>query len=118
MAAAHTAPDNPAHEALPSSIPELLALRRAQPDGEFLVTDDERLSFAEADAQSWLLADALLAGGVGKGTRVGILFPNCAQWIVSWLAAARIGALTVPLSTFAPAPNSPGCSVTPTSRSC
>ena len=102
MIAAHTAPDKPAHDALPASIPELLALRRAQPDGEFLVTDDERLSFAEADAQSRALADALLAGGVGKGTRVGILFPNCAQWIVSWLAAARIGALTVPLSTFAP----------------
>jgi acyl-CoA synthetase (AMP-forming)/AMP-acid ligase II len=102
MTAAHTAPDTPAYDALPGSIPELLALRRAQPDGEFLVTDDERLSFAEADAQSRALADALLAGGVGKGTRVGILFPNCAQWIVSWLAAARIGALTVPLSTFAP----------------
>jgi acyl-CoA synthetase (AMP-forming)/AMP-acid ligase II len=102
MTAAHTAPDKPAYDALPGSIPELLALRRAQPDGEFLVTDDERLSFAEADAQSRALADALLAGGVGKGTRVGILFPNCAQWIVSWLAAARIGALTVPLSTFAP----------------
>jgi acyl-CoA synthetase (AMP-forming)/AMP-acid ligase II len=102
MTAAHTAPDKPAYDALPGSIPELLALRRAEPDGEFLVTDDERLSFAEADAQSRALADALLAGGVGKGTRVGILFPNCAQWIVSWLAAARIGALTVPLSTFAP----------------
>jgi len=100
--AAHTAPDKPADDALPGSIPELLALRRAQPDGEFLVTDDERLSFAEADAQSLALADALLASGVGKGTRVGILFPNSAQWIISWLAAARIGALTVPLSTFAP----------------
>jgi acyl-CoA synthetase (AMP-forming)/AMP-acid ligase II len=102
MTTAHTAPDKPADDALPGSIPELLALRRAQPDGEFLVTDDERLSFAEADAQSQALANALLAGGVGKGTRVGILFPNCAQWIISWLAAARIGALTVPLSTFAP----------------
>jgi hypothetical protein len=102
MTAVHTAPDKPADDAMPGSIPELLALRRAQPDGEFLVTDDERLSFAEADAQSRALADALLAGGVGKGTRVGILFPNCAQWIIAWLAAARIGALTVPLSTFAP----------------
>jgi acyl-CoA synthetase (AMP-forming)/AMP-acid ligase II len=102
MGPAHTAEPTPAPEALPASIPELLALRRAHSDGEFLVTDHERLSFAEADDQSQVLADALLASGVGKGTRVGILFPNCAQWIISWLAAARIGALTVPLSTFAP----------------
>ena len=87
---------------IPASIPELLARRRADPDGELLVTDDERLSFADADGASLQLADALLASGVGKGTRVGILFPNCAQWLISWLAAARIGALTVPLSTFAP----------------
>ena len=94
--------DTAAHGEIPASIPELLARRRAEPDGELLVTDDERLSFADADATSLQLADALLASGVGKGTRVGILFPNCAQWLISWLAAARIGALTVPLSTFAP----------------
>jgi acyl-CoA synthetase (AMP-forming)/AMP-acid ligase II len=91
-----------AHGEIPASIPELLALRRAEPDGEFLVTDDERLSFADADAASLDLAEALLASGVGKGTRVGILFPNSSQWLIAWLAAARIGALTVPLSTFAP----------------
>jgi acyl-CoA synthetase (AMP-forming)/AMP-acid ligase II len=87
---------------MPASIPELLSLRRSEPDGEFLVTDDDRLTFSEADTASVELADALLASGVGKGTRVGILFPNCAQWLICWLAAARIGALTVPLSTFAP----------------
>ena len=86
---------------MPACIPELL-VRRAAPDGEFLVTDNERLTFSEADTASLELADALLASGVGKGTRVGILFPNCAQWLICWLAAARIGALTVPLSTFAP----------------
>jgi acyl-CoA synthetase (AMP-forming)/AMP-acid ligase II len=102
MAAAQSAEHERAPDAPPGSIPDLLALRRAHPDGEFLVTDDERLSFAEADERSQALADALLASGVGKGTRVGILFPNCAQWIISWLAAARIGALTIPLSTFAP----------------
>jgi acyl-CoA synthetase (AMP-forming)/AMP-acid ligase II len=96
------AADATAFRDTPASVGELLALRRAGPDGEFLVTDNERLSFAEADAESLKLADALLASGVGKGTRVGILFPNCAQWLISWLAAARIGALTVPLSTFAP----------------
>ena len=102
MAAAQTASDDSAPPGLPASIPELLAIRRAAPDGEFLITDDERMTFAEADTASLELADALLASGVGKGTRVGILFPNCAQWLISWLAAARIGALTVPLSTFAP----------------
>ena len=72
------------------------------PTGSSSVTDHERLTFGEADTASLELADALLASGVGKGTRVGILFPNCAQWLICWLAAARIGALTVPLSTFAP----------------
>jgi acyl-CoA synthetase (AMP-forming)/AMP-acid ligase II len=102
MAGGQTAAEESTPNGMPASIPELLAIRRGAPDGEFLVTDHERLSFAEADTASLELADALLASGVGKGTRVGILFPNCAQWLISWLAAARIGALTVPLSTFAP----------------
>jgi acyl-CoA synthetase (AMP-forming)/AMP-acid ligase II len=102
MAAAPTAATDSTHSGMPASIPELLALRRGEPDSAFLITDDERLTFAEADTASLELAEALLALGVGKGTRVGILFPNCAQWLISWLAAARIGALTVPLSTFAP----------------
>jgi acyl-CoA synthetase (AMP-forming)/AMP-acid ligase II len=102
MAGPHTAADDSKSNNLPASIPELLAIRRAAPDGTFLITDDERLTFAEADTASLALAEALLACGVGKGTRVGILFPNCAQWLICWLAAARIGALTVPLSTFAP----------------
>jgi acyl-CoA synthetase (AMP-forming)/AMP-acid ligase II len=102
MAGARAAADDSTPNGMPASIPELLRLRRAEADGEFLVTDHERLTFSEADSASLELADALLASGVGKGTRVGILFPNCAQWLISWLAAARIGALTVPLSTFAP----------------
>jgi acyl-CoA synthetase (AMP-forming)/AMP-acid ligase II len=102
MAGGPTAAEDSTPSGMPASIPELLAIRRAAPDGAFLITDDERLTFAEADTASLELADALLAAGVGKGTRVGILFPNCAQWLICWLATARIGALTVPLSTFAP----------------
>jgi acyl-CoA synthetase (AMP-forming)/AMP-acid ligase II len=102
MAGARAAADHSTPDGMPASIPELLRIRRAEADGEFLVTDDERLTFSEADTASMELAEALLAAGVGKGTRVGILFPNCAQWLICWLAAARIGALTVPLSTFAP----------------
>ena len=88
--------------AAPASVPELLDLRRGHADGDFLITDCGRLTFRDADSQSRELAGALLASGVGKGTRVGVLFPNTAAWLVSWLASARVGALTVPLSTFAP----------------
>ena len=50
------------------------------------------------------LAARLLAAGIGKGSRVGLLYANTPAWVVAWLAAARLGALTVPLSTFAPGP--------------
>ena len=62
------------------------------------------MTFGEADRASAHLAARLLAAGVGKGTRLGVLYPNGCPWLVAWLAAARIGALTVPLSTFAPGP--------------
>ncbi|NNL66921.1 MAG: acyl--CoA ligase [Myxococcales bacterium] len=67
---------------------------------ELIVKDDERLSFAEAERRSGRLARALLAEGVGKGARVGILFPNGPEWVVAWLAATRIGAVAVPINTF------------------
>ena len=83
------------------SLPNLLAHSvRSFGDKEFLVEADRRLSFAEADARSAELAKGLLALGVGKGTRLGLLMPNGIDWVLVWLAAARIGALTIPLSTL------------------
>ncbi len=67
---------------------------------ELIVSDDERLTYAEAEARSARLARGLVAAGVGKGTRVGILMPNGPGWVVAWLAATRIGAIGVPLNTF------------------
>ncbi len=58
------------------------------------------ISYAEAEAESARLARGLLARGVGKGTRVGVLFPNGPEWVISWLAVTRIGALAVPMNTF------------------
>ena len=91
-------------DGLPATVSEALAIRAATPHGSFVVGVDFNLTFGEADARSAELAGQLLAAGVGKGTRVGILFANRPEWVISWLAAARIGALTVPLSTFAPGP--------------
>ena len=50
------------------------------------------MTFGEADRESAHLAARLLAAGVGKGTRLGVLYPNGGAWLVAWLAAARSAA--------------------------
>jgi acyl-CoA synthetase (AMP-forming)/AMP-acid ligase II len=77
---------------------------RARREHLLLVCDAERLSYADADARSAQLARGLIALGAGKGTHVGVLLPNGAEWIVAMLAAARIGAVVIPFSTFCTAP--------------
>ncbi len=96
------APLDPALVGYPASVPEALARRAEQPDTDFVVGTDTRLTYGEADRQSLELAARLMAAGVGKGTRVGLMYGNSPEWVIAWLAAARIGALTVPLSTFSP----------------
>ncbi len=77
---------------------------RARADHPFLVCDAERLSYAEADHRSAQLARGLIALGAGKGAHVGLLYPNGEAFVVGMLAAARIGAVIIPFSTFATAP--------------
>ncbi len=86
------------------TIPALLRARAALGDKPLLVCDGDRLSYAQADELSAVLATQLVALGVGKGTHVGILHPNGARFVVAMLAAARIGAVAVPFSTFSTAP--------------
>ncbi|WP_298282949.1 class I adenylate-forming enzyme family protein [Novosphingobium sp.] len=58
------------------------------------------ISYRGLEAQSAELARGLLALGVGKGDRVGILLPNGPEFVVIFLAATRIGAVAAPLSTL------------------
>jgi acyl-CoA synthetase (AMP-forming)/AMP-acid ligase II len=46
------------------------------------------------------LAKGLLAEGIGKGSRVGSLIPNSADFLVAALAVLRVGAVLVPVNTF------------------
>ncbi len=68
-----------------------------------MVCDAERISYAEAQRRSARLARGLVARGAGKGSHVGLLYPNGIAFFVGMLAAARIGAVVVPFSTFATA---------------
>jgi acyl-CoA synthetase (AMP-forming)/AMP-acid ligase II len=92
--------DNAAH--MPLSVGGFARARAtACGDATLLVHEDGRaLTYREADARSRRIARGLLASGVGKGARVGVLLPNGPDWVIAWLAAARIGALVVPINTF------------------
>ncbi|HEX9178086.1 MAG TPA: AMP-binding protein, partial [Mycobacterium sp.] len=77
---------------------------RIRGDHPLLVCDSERIGYAEAGRLSARLARGLIALGAGKGTHVGLLYPNGVPFVVGMLAAARIGAVVVPFSTFATGP--------------
>jgi acyl-CoA synthetase (AMP-forming)/AMP-acid ligase II len=72
-------------------------------DKELAVLGDQRLTYTAAEAQSAQLAKGLLASGAGKGTRVGLLASNSPEWILGWLAAARIGCVVALLNTYSKA---------------
>ncbi len=52
-------------------------------------------TYAELAAEVDALALALLGLGITKGDRVGIWAPNCAEWVYTQYATAKIGAILV-----------------------
>jgi fatty-acyl-CoA synthase len=85
----------------PRTLPQLLD-RAAQSwaTRTALITPDERQSYAELAQRVEQLSRALVAKGVGKGSRVGLLMENGPDWVAFAFAATGIGALFVPISTF------------------
>jgi long-chain acyl-CoA synthetase len=51
------------------------------------------MSFAELKEQAEKFATALSRMGIGKGDRVGIMLPNCPQYLISFFAIVRLGAI-------------------------
>jgi acyl-CoA synthetase (AMP-forming)/AMP-acid ligase II len=70
------------------------------PDQDAVVTVGESLTWREVDARSAEVGSALLAEGITRGTRVGLLMENGVPWVVTAFAVLRIGAVLVPLSTL------------------
>ncbi|MHC9293099.1 class I adenylate-forming enzyme family protein [Mycobacterium sp. LTG2003] len=72
----------------------------ATPDKAMVIDPNTRLSYAELDSSTRVLADRFLTTGIGKGTRVGLIMPNGVEWVRITIALTRIGAVLVPLSTL------------------
>lgn len=80
-------------------------------DREALVLDDPlrdgatvRWTYADLQRETRRVAKSLIALGLGKGARVGVLMSNRPEAVASVVGAALVGAVAVPLSTFSPPP--------------
>jgi long-chain acyl-CoA synthetase len=54
-----------------------------------------RLTYRQLKEEAERFAAALVSLGVGKGDRVGLVLPNCPQYVVAFFAIQRLGAVAV-----------------------
>jgi len=71
---------------------------KTRPRARALIFKGHELSFAELEALSDAFAVALAEMGVAEGHRVGLLLPNCPQFLIAELAAWKLGAIVAPLN--------------------
>lgn len=57
-----------------------------------------KFTYADLDRRTNQLAGALAARGIGKGDRVALLAPNCAEYFELQFACGRLGAIMLPLN--------------------
>jgi fatty-acyl-CoA synthase len=68
-----------------------------------LIFGDERLTYAALLQRARGLSRALLAAGLGKGTKVAVLLGNRPEFVVATFGIAMAGGVVVPISTLAEA---------------
>ncbi|GAA0304040.1 long-chain fatty acid--CoA ligase [Sphingomonas oligophenolica] len=86
---------------IPAYLEEIVA-RYGDREAVVLDADGERLSWSyrELRAQAMAVARALVAGGIGKHGRVGILMTNRPEFLAALFGTAMAGGVAVALSTF------------------
>jgi len=80
-------------------MPDALAdFARSQPNRPALLFKGARVTYGELDKLSDACASAFAALGVTRGDRVGLLLPNCPQFVIAQFGAWKIGAIVAPLN--------------------
>ena len=69
------------------------------PDRTAIVGMGRRMSFAQLDLEADQISLGLQSLGVGRGDQVALWMTNCPDWVVCWMACARLGAVLVPINT-------------------
>ena len=79
----------------------------AHPDKVFLVFEDDQgesssYTYAQLDRKVNRTANGLLELGVKKGDKVNLHLTNCPEFVFTWFAIAKIGAVMVPTNPLSP----------------
>jgi steroid-24-oyl-CoA synthetase len=84
----------------PPSLRTVWDLSAAYAANDYLVYEDERLTYADAHRSVRAMARWLRAHDVGSGDRVAIATRNLPEWAVAFWAVQAIGAVAVPLNAW------------------
>ena len=85
---------------VPATAAELFARVRNHGDAEFLVYQDERVTYEGFARAVAAVAAMLAARGLDKGDRVALAMRNLPEWPVIFLGALLAGAIVVPLNAW------------------
>ena len=86
---------------VPPTIRDLVVRGRRWGAREYLIYEDERLTYEACFARVATLAHRLVGElGVRKGDRVAIAMRNYPEWVIAFWAAASVGAICVPLNAW------------------
>jgi acyl-CoA synthetase (AMP-forming)/AMP-acid ligase II len=80
---------------------EVLAKRAVRNPHDEAVVDvaaGKRCSYAELDRRANRVANGLLTNGLAAGDRVGVLLPNCVEYVESYFGIAKAGGIVVLLN--------------------
>ena len=81
------------------NLSELLAYQsRKYPEKEGIVTPEERLTYQEWNSQVNQFARGLMRAGIQAGDKVIIHMPNTKEFVISYFAIHRLGAIVVPIN--------------------
>jgi len=78
----------------------LRARAQAHPDRLFLVSGEDRMTYADVDRRSDAVAAGLADVGVGPGDRVAVISSNRTEMLELFFALPKLGAVNVPLNVF------------------
>jgi fatty-acyl-CoA synthase len=79
----------------------LAQVAASHPERRAIYFEARSIRYRELEEEVRLLARALIGAGVVKGARVAVLMANRPEWIVCSFAVGMIGAVLVPVNTFA-----------------